>query len=53
MHPILIDFGFYALPAYGVMLATAVLVALWTIKIRAKTPDMDPANRWSISGCGW
>lgn len=44
MHPILIDFGFYALPAYGVMLATAVLVALWTIKIRAEGAGMDPAR---------
>lgn len=44
MHPILIDLGFYALPAYGLMLATAVLVALWTIKIRAEGAGMDPAR---------
>jgi len=44
MHPILIDFGFYALPSYGVMLATAVLVALWTIKLRAEGAGMDPSR---------
>jgi phosphatidylglycerol:prolipoprotein diacylglycerol transferase len=44
MHPILIDFGFYALPSYGVMLAIAVLVALWTIKLRAEGAGMDPAH---------
>ncbi len=44
MHPILIDLGFYALPAYGFALATAVLVALWTIKIRAEGAGMDPAR---------
>ena len=41
MHPILIDLGFYALPSYGVLLATAVLVALWTTKIRAEGAGMD------------
>lgn len=44
MHPILIDLGFYALPAYGFTLATAVLVALWTIKIRAEGAGMDPTK---------
>jgi hypothetical protein len=28
MHPILIDLGFYQLPTYGVLVATAVAVAL-------------------------
>jgi len=44
MHPILIDLGFYALPSYGVLLATAVLVALWTIKVRAEGVGMDAAR---------
>ena len=44
MHPILIDLGFYALPSYGVALATAVLVALWTIKVRAEGAGMDAAR---------
>ena len=34
MHPILIDLGFFQLPSYGVMLATAVVVALWTLRLR-------------------
>ncbi len=41
MHPILIDFGFFQLPSYGVMLATAVVVALWTLHLRAKRAGMD------------
>ena len=41
MHPILIDLGFYALPSYGVLLATAVLLALWTAKLRAESVGMD------------
>ncbi len=44
MHPILIDLGFYALPAYGLLLATAVLVALWTAKVRADHAGMDSAK---------
>jgi len=44
MHPILIDLGFYALPAYGLLLATAVLVALWTAKLRADDAEMDAAK---------
>ena len=41
MHPILIDFGFFQLPSYGVLLATAVIVALWTARLRADHVDMD------------
>jgi len=41
MHPILIDLGFFALPAYGVLLATAVLMALWSARIRAEDAGMD------------
>jgi phosphatidylglycerol:prolipoprotein diacylglycerol transferase len=41
MHPILIDLGFFQLPSYGVMLATAVVVALWTLRIRADSSGMD------------
>jgi phosphatidylglycerol:prolipoprotein diacylglycerol transferase len=41
MHPILIDLGFFALPTYGVLLATAVLLALWSAKVRAEGAGMD------------
>jgi len=41
MHPILIDFGFFQLPSYGVLLATAVVVALWTLRLRAVRAGMD------------
>jgi len=44
MHPILVDLGFYALPAYGFLLATAVLTALWTTKLRAEKTGMDAAR---------
>lgn len=44
MHPILIDLGFFQLPSYGVMLAIAVLVALWTIKRRAEGAGLDAAR---------
>jgi phosphatidylglycerol:prolipoprotein diacylglycerol transferase len=44
MHPILIDLGFFALPSYGVLLATAVLAALWSAKIRAESVGMDAAR---------
>jgi phosphatidylglycerol:prolipoprotein diacylglycerol transferase len=41
MHPILIDFGFFQLPSYGVLLATAVIIALWTLRRRADRAGMD------------
>ncbi len=41
MHPILIDFGFFQLPTYGVLLATAVVAALWTLRLRANRAGMD------------
>jgi phosphatidylglycerol:prolipoprotein diacylglycerol transferase len=41
MHPILIDFGFFQLPSYGLLLATAVVVALWTLRLRADRAGMD------------
>ena len=44
MHPILIDLGFYQLPTYGVLVAAAVLAALWTIKMRAEGAGMDAAR---------
>lgn len=44
MHPILIDFGFFALPSYGVLLALAVLAALWNTRRRADGADMDGAK---------
>jgi phosphatidylglycerol:prolipoprotein diacylglycerol transferase len=44
MHPILIDFGFFQLPSYGLLLATAVVVALWTLRLRADRAGMDGAH---------
>jgi phosphatidylglycerol:prolipoprotein diacylglycerol transferase len=41
MHPILIDLGFFQVPSYGVMLATAVVVALWTLRLRGDRAGMD------------
>lgn len=41
MHPILIDFGFFQLPSYGVLLATAVVVALLTLRLRADRAGLD------------
>jgi phosphatidylglycerol:prolipoprotein diacylglycerol transferase len=41
MHPTLIDFGFFALPSYGVLIAAGVIVGLWTLKRRADRSDMD------------
>ena len=44
MHPILIDFGFFQLPSYGLLLATAVVVALWTLRLRADRAGLDGAH---------
>ena len=41
MHPTLIDLGFFQLPTYGVLLATAVVVSLWTLRMRADRAGMD------------
>ncbi len=41
MHPILIDFGPFELPTYGLLLATGVIVALWTLRRRADAAGMD------------
>lgn len=41
MHPILIDLGFFQLPTYGVLLATAVVLALWTLRLRADRAGLD------------
>jgi phosphatidylglycerol:prolipoprotein diacylglycerol transferase len=41
MHPILIDLGFFQIPTYGVLLATAVVLALWTLRLRADRAGMD------------
>ena len=41
MHPILIDFGFFQLPTYGVLLATGVIASLWTLRLRADRAGMD------------
>ncbi len=41
MHPILIDFGFFQLPAYGVLMALGVMVGLFTIKLRANRSGLD------------
>lgn len=41
MHPILIDFGFFQLPTYGLLIATGVLVGLWTLRRRANAAGLD------------
>lgn len=41
MHPILIDLGFFQLPTYGLLLATGVVLALWTLRLRADSAEMD------------
>ncbi len=35
MHPVLVDFGFFQLPTYGVLLAVGLVLGLWTAKRRA------------------
>jgi phosphatidylglycerol:prolipoprotein diacylglycerol transferase len=35
MHPILVDFGFFAVPTYGFLLAVGLLLGLWTAERRA------------------
>jgi phosphatidylglycerol:prolipoprotein diacylglycerol transferase len=44
MHPVLIDLGFMTLPSYGVMLAIAVLISIWTLKRRADAADMESSR---------
>jgi len=44
MHPILIDLGFFQVPSYGVLLATGVILALWTLRRRADRAGMDGAR---------
>jgi phosphatidylglycerol:prolipoprotein diacylglycerol transferase len=41
MHPVLIDLGFFVLPSYGVLLAIAVLVSIWTLKGRSAAAGME------------
>jgi len=41
MHPVLIDFGRFALPTYGALVALAVVVALWTVKLRGDRAGLD------------
>lgn len=49
MHPILIDFGFFKLPTYGVMLVTALVVALLTLKRRADRAGLEGARIVDVS----
>lgn len=41
MHPTLIDFGWFQLPSYGVMVALAVIAGLATLKRRADAAGMN------------
>jgi phosphatidylglycerol---prolipoprotein diacylglyceryl transferase len=41
VHPVLIDLGFYQLPTYGVLLAVAAGVAMWTAWRRARLVGLD------------
>lgn len=42
MHPILVDFGFFQLPTYGVLLAVGLFLGLWTAKLRAQRAGLPP-----------
>jgi phosphatidylglycerol:prolipoprotein diacylglycerol transferase len=44
MHPILIDFGWFQLPSYGVMVALGVLAGLLTLRRRADSAGLDGAR---------
>lgn len=44
MHPILIDFGFYQLPSYGVLVALGVVAGLLTLKRRGDRAGLDGAQ---------
>jgi phosphatidylglycerol:prolipoprotein diacylglycerol transferase len=44
MHPILLDLGFFQLPTYGLLLATGVVAALWTLSLRADRAGMEGAH---------
>ncbi len=41
MHPVLIEVGRFDLPTYGVLVATAVLLGLWTVGRRARRAGLD------------
>ena len=51
MHPILIDFGFFRLPTYGVLLVTALITAMVTIVRRGRQEGFD-SNRL-LDFCTW
>jgi len=41
MHPVLIELGRFDLPTYGILVALAVVAALWTVKLRADRAGLD------------
>ena len=49
MHPILIDFGFFQLPTYGVLLVTALLTAIYTIVRQGKREGLDSGRLLDFS----
>lgn len=49
MHPILIDFGFFRLPTYGVLMVTALITALVTIIRRGRQEGLDSARLLDFS----
>ncbi|MFB3920819.1 MAG: prolipoprotein diacylglyceryl transferase [Terriglobia bacterium] len=51
MHPILLDFGFFRLPTYGVLLVTALITAMVTIVRRGRQEGFD-SNRL-LDFCTW
>jgi len=51
LHPILIDFGFFRLPTYGVLLVTALITAMVTIVRRGRQEGFD-SNRL-LDFCTW
>ncbi len=41
MHPTLIDFGFFQLGSYGVVLVVGIICGLWRLKVRADANNLD------------
>lgn len=49
MHPILIDFGFFQLPTYGVLLVSAFLTAIYTIHRQGRREGLDSGRLLDFS----
>jgi phosphatidylglycerol:prolipoprotein diacylglycerol transferase len=49
LHPILIDFGFFQLPTYGVLMVTALLTAIYTIVRQGRREGLDSGRLLDFS----